>query len=129
VAKGLLPANYFGTTSITMVEAVSFAFPLTVSGTYSLTQSKAIALYSGIVTVDLNGSYQCTGGIQTSLGGTTSVEKHSNKKVSFYASSMLELFQGFSLDVRAEHNSYTDRRASTQSYKELVFQSTLTARW
>ncbi|MEK9136307.1 MAG: hypothetical protein AAB393_04235, partial [Bacteroidota bacterium] len=129
VAKGLSPANYFGTTSITIVEALSFPFPLTVSGTYGLTQSKAPGLYSGIVTVDINGSYQWTDGIQTSLGGGAGVEKNRNKKVSFYAGSMLELFQGCSLDVRGEHASYTDRHSSVNNFNELIFQAALMVTW
>ncbi|MBI4535183.1 MAG: hypothetical protein HY708_02820 [Ignavibacteriae bacterium] len=129
VAKGLSPTNYFGTTSITFNEAFSFSFPLTVSGTYGLTQSKALDLYGGIVTVDLNGSYQWTEGIQTSLGGTTSVERNNNKKVSVYAGSMLALFEGFSLDVRAEHASYTDWRNRTNNYDEFVFNAGLVAAW
>jgi hypothetical protein len=78
VVKGLSPANYFGTTSITIVEAVGFAFPLSVSGTHGLTQSKALGLYSGTVTLDLNGSYHWSEQIQTTLGGTTADEKNRN---------------------------------------------------
>lgn len=129
VAKGLLPTNYFGTTTITINEAVSFPFPLTLSGTYALTQSKALNLYSGIVTVDLNGSYQWAEGIQTSVGGTKSVERNNNKKVSLYAGSVLTLYGRFSLDLRAEHSSYTDWRNRTGNYSELVVQAGVVATW
>ncbi len=50
-------------------------------------------------------------------------------KVSFYAGSTLSLFEGFSLDVRAEHSLYRDWRARANNFKELVFITTLSVQW
>jgi hypothetical protein len=67
--------------------------------------------------------------VSVALGGTSSVDKRSNKKVSFYAGSTVSLLEGLNLDVRAEHASYTDWHAGANNFNEFVFAANLTARW
>jgi hypothetical protein len=119
----------YRTDSYMLTEAVSFTFPVTVSASFGLIQSKSALGYGRINNFDVGVSGSLMENWSGTVGMNVAVEKNRNKRTSLYVSSNISPFQGIGIDVRAERNVYSEQQATLGDYREFIFSATLTAQW
>lgn len=128
--KGISDMN---SKTFSITEAVSFEFPLSISGSFTLITSKMLSAESNITTIDLNASYLSFYVWQNTFGLSFAKEKNMNRKIGFYLSSSVVLWDILNLDVGIEQASYKDLTGLTESslndYNDLIIKSTFQIAW
>ncbi|MFA7419922.1 MAG: hypothetical protein WCZ90_09570 [Melioribacteraceae bacterium] len=110
-------------------QSFNFEFPLTVSSTFSLTNSQILALTSKITEFDLNGSYQINEMISANLGSTISNEENYTKKTMVYLGSNLKLYEWLKFDLQGNISNYKDLSGLSSNYNDSMLQATVVINW
>ena len=98
----------FSNTSFMINQSLNFEFPLTLSSTLSMTQSKILSITSSITEFDLNGSYQLSEIISANLGGTISNEENYTKRTIIYMGSNIILAEWLRFELQGNISNYKD---------------------
>ncbi|MFZ5948388.1 MAG: hypothetical protein ACOYU5_10545 [Stygiobacter sp.] len=119
----------FSNTSFMLNQSLNFEFPLTLSSTLSLSQSKILSISSNITEFDLNGSYQLSENISANLGGTISNEENLTKRVLVSLGSNIIVSKLLSVQLQGNISSYKDLSGTASSYNDAMFQLSALLHW
>jgi hypothetical protein len=120
-----LNSNDFTNHNVTLSEAMSFKFPLTLSGSFS-GYFGYTGLYTRILSGDFNAVYTSYEIWTNTLGANLSFEQNTNRKIGIYFRSGLTLSSYLQFDLNAEQNLYKDWINSANDYKEFILRGTVT---
>jgi len=122
-------SNKFSNESYMLNQSFSFEFPLTLSSTLSLTQSKILSVSSSITEFDLNGNYQLSEMISANLGGTISNEENYTKKTMIYLGSNIKLYQWLRFELQGNISNYKDLSGGGNNYNDSMLQASVSMNW
>ncbi len=128
-AKVGIVSNKFSNTSYMLNQSFNFEFPLTLSSTFSLTQSKILSITSNITDFDLNGNYQLSEMISANLGGTISNEENFTKKIMIYMGSNIILYQWLRFELQGNISNYKDLSGGGNNYNDSMLQASVSMNW
>ncbi len=124
-AKVGIIENKFSNTSYMLNQSFNFEFPLTLSSTFSLTQSKILSISSDITELDLNGNYQISEMISLNLGGTISNEENFTKKKVIYMGSNIILSEWLRFELQGNISNYEDLSGGGINYNDGMLQASV----
>lgn len=122
-------SNKFSNESYMLNQSFSFEFPLTLSSTLSLVQSKILSISSSITEFDLNGNYQLSEMISANLGGTISKEENYTKKTMIYMGSNIILYQWLRFELQGNISNYKDLSGGGLNYNDSMLQASVSVNW
>lgn len=121
--------DYWTKTS-SLTENIIFKFPLSVAASIGMVQIlERDLIYTRIITFDLAPNYTIMDMWNIGGGLNVAVDRDNNKKISLSLNSNTQLLNFLTLDIRADHNVYTDWTSNINNYKEFIFKTTLSAGW
>ncbi|RPI13561.1 MAG: hypothetical protein EHM58_18210 [Ignavibacteriae bacterium] len=128
--KTLFGTYDYWTKTTSLTENVIFKFPLSVAASIGLMQVlERDVNYTRVITFDLAPSYTIKETWNISGGLSVAVDKDNNKKIGLSLNSNAQIWKFLTLDMRAEHNVFTDWSYNLNNYKEFIFRTTLSAGW
>ncbi len=125
---GLLSSK-FSNTSYMLNQSFNFEFPLTLSSTLSLTQSKSPSFSSDIMEFDLSGNYQISKMISANLGTTFSNEENLTKRIMISMGSNITISEWLRLALQGNISNYTDLSGGSNNYTDSMMQVSLLVKW
>lgn len=128
-AKLGLNSNKFSNTSYLVNQNFNFEFPLTLSSTFSLSQSKILSISSTVTDFDLNGNYQITEKISANVGGTISNEENYTKRTMIYMGSNFLISQWLRFEVQINLTNYKDLSGGGNNYNDSMLQASAVINW
>jgi len=128
-AKLGLNSNKFSNTSYMLNQSFNFEFPLTLSSTFSLAQSKILSISSSITDFDLNGNYQICEKISANLGGTISKEENYTNRTMIYLGSNILISQWLRFELQVNLSKYKDLSGGGKSYNDGMLQASAVINW
>lgn len=128
-AKVGIIENKFSNTSYMLNQSFNFEFPLTLSSTFSLTQSKFLSISSSISEFDLNGNYQISEKISANLGGTISNEENYTKRTMIYMGSNIILAEWLRFELQGNISNYKDLSGGGADYNNSMLQASVLIKW
>lgn len=117
--------NKFSNTTYLLNQSFNFEFPLTLSSTFNLTQSKILSISSKITEFDLNGNYQISEMISVNLGGTISNEENFTKKKMIYMGSNIILSEWLRFELQGNISNYEDLSGAGINYNDNMLQASV----
>lgn len=111
--------------NVTLSEALSFKFPLTLSGTFS-GYFGHYGYYTRILSGDFNAVYTSFDIWTNTLGANFSFEQNTNRKIGIYFRTGINVSKNLQIDLNAEQNLYKDWINSINDYKEFILRGTVT---
>lgn len=121
--------NKFSNVSYMVNQSFNFEFPLTLSSTFSLSQSKILSISSAITDFDLNGNYQISENISANLGGTISNEENYTNRTMVYLGSNVLLAEWIRFELQVNLSKYKDLSGGTNNYNDSMLQASLIVKW
>lgn len=128
-AKVGIIENKFSNTSYMLNQNFNFEFPLTLSSTLSLTQSKILSISSSITDFDLNGNYQLSDMISVNLGGTISNEENFTNRTMIYMGSNIILAEWLRFELQGNISKYKDLSGGGNDYNDGMLQASVLINW
>ncbi len=117
--------NKFSNTTYMLNQSFNFEFPLTLSSTFSLTQSKILSISSNITEFDLNGNYQFSEMISANLGATISNEENYTKRTMIYMGSNIILAEWLRFELQGNISNYEDLSGTGINYNDSMLQASV----
>ncbi len=119
----------FSNKSYMLNQNLTFEFPLTLSSTLSMTQSKILSITSSITEFDLNGNYQLSEKISANLGGTISNEENYTKRTMIYMGSNIILAEWLRFELQGNISNYEDLSGGGADYNNSMLQASVLINW
>jgi hypothetical protein len=110
-------------------QSFNFEFPLTLSSTFNLSQSKILSISSSITDFDLNGNYQLSEKISANLGGTISNEENYTKRTMIYMGSNIILAEWLRFELQGNISNYKDLSGGGADYNNSMLQASVLINW
>jgi hypothetical protein len=110
-------------------QSLSFEFPLTLSSTFNISQSKIMSISSNITDFDINGNYQISEMISANLGGAISKEENYTKKNMIYFGSSIILTEWLRFEVQGNITNYKDLSGGGLNYNDSMLQASVMMKW
>ena len=110
-------------------QILNFEFPLTLSSTLSISQSKILSITSRLTEFDLNGDYQINENISANLGGTISNEENLTKRVMVTLSSNIIVSKLLRIQLQGNISNYKDLSGGGLNYNDSMLQVTALINW
>ena len=121
--------NEFLNRSYMITQSLNFEFPLTLSSTLSLSQSKILSVSSSITEFNLNGSYQLSNMISANLGGTISNEENLTKRVLITIGSNIVVSKLLRIQLQGNLSNYKDLSGGNFNYNDSMLQASVQLNW
>lgn len=119
----------FSNTSYMINQNLNFEFPLSLSSTFSLSQSKILTISSNLTEFDLNGSYQLSESISANLGGTISNEESLTKRVMVTLGTNIMISKLLRFQLQGNISNYKDLSGGGLNYNDSMLQASVMLNW
>lgn len=121
--------SIFSNQTYMLNQSFNFEFPLSLSTTFSFTQTKILSTSSKLTEFDFSGNYSFTEKISVDFGTTFSHEENFTKRSLIYIGSNINIAEWLTLQLNGNYSKFKDLSGGGNNYNESMLKASALINW